>query len=871
MRHPDHLPPAVARKLMATLLPDHVSILGDMEEEYFEIYESWGRSAAVRYYWAQVLRTIPSVLINDFLWQNKMIKSYFTVAFRQIRNHTGFSAINVLGLALSMSVGLLVIALISGQSSFDIFHKDSDRVYRITTKEEQSFGKISVATSSAMLGPELMRQTEEIENLVQMSRSGGSLATEALTVEYTGIYSDPAFFELFNFPLKYGDPASALSNPYSIVLTSEKAEELFGTTNPVGQSVHREGTGALEITGVFDELNPKTHLRFDVVLSLETLRARVTKESDFGLGKWSDNTSFYNYIKVAENANVERIEELATLLGAEHHNSTTREEPKYSLQPVTGINLGPDHTNQIARVFSGISAMIFSIYAALLMLVAIINYITLSASRSLQRAKEVGIRKVLGAGRGQIIKQSVSEAVMLALIALVIASIMFFWLVDQFNNLAFARRWSALISVGDLDIKLWLVFLGFALTAGVLAGILPAVNMSRFVPVRVLNGPVVWAGKHKLTGRKVLVVFQFSLSIVAIVTTAVIYKQARFIMEADYGFDQEQLVHLNLGNVNYETLRTELLRIPGITEIAATSSVPAAGSVTQNTIEMDGFDRPLLIQHLAVDEHFLDQYKLSVVAGRNFDSNLPGDRENSLVLTEAALDLLGFSSPDEAVGSMVNYEPGFADQKMTIIGVSANIYSQGFEDGYVPVAMTLEPDLYNYVAIRIAPLTITETLSALDATWRSIAPTVPISFSFFDEQLRARNAQFTDTITLLGIFSFLLIAIACMGLLGMASFSASRRIREVGIRKVMGAKARDVIILLSREYLMLVVWAIALAAPLSWILGAFILQNFANSISMTPWLLLASVAPIVGLALLAIGSQTWRAAVSNPVDSIQQE
>jgi len=464
-----------------------------------------------------------------------------------------------------------------------------------------------------MLGPEMMRQTSDVEAVVRLTRSSGTFATQNLTVDYRGIYAESEFMSIFNFPLKYGDSASALNRPYSVILTSEKAEELFGSVNPIGKTVEHEGMGPFEVTGVFGQLNPKTHLQFDAVLSLETLVAGEAAGTDYELSNWNRNTKFYNYVRLADGADPERLESIANLLGEEHHNSLTLAAPRYTLQRVTQVNLGKDLSNQIGAIFPAAAAIAFSIYAALLMLVAIINYITLSASRSLERAKEVGIRKVMGASRGQIIKQSVSEAVLLALIALGIAAVMFVWLADQYNNMLFVRRSSAMIEVADLGPVVWVMFILFAVIAGVLAGILPAINMSKHSPVRVLNGPISWTGGRRFTGRKILVVLQFSLSMVAIVMTSVLYNQTRYILAADYGFDQEQLVHVRLGNVSYETLKDELTKIPGIMEVAATSSVPAAGPTYNTTIQIPGEEDVSLIQQFSVDANFLSQYRLPVV------------------------------------------------------------------------------------------------------------------------------------------------------------------------------------------------------------------------------------------------------------------
>ncbi|MCZ6705415.1 MAG: ABC transporter permease [Bacteroidetes bacterium] len=868
-----HPPPKLGIWLLeAVLSPRHDALIGDIEEEYADTLTSGKRGLANLRFFAQVIRTVPPIIINDFLWENRMFRNYLLVAVRNIRKHKGFSTVNIVGLALSMSVALLILTFIRDQGSFDSFHPNADRIYRITSQVNQPMAKYHMATSPAPLGPELVQQHSGVEAVVRMRRTGGILLHEGRSASFRGVFAEPTFFDFFAFPLRWGESSSALKNPFSIVLSYDLAQLLFGTQNPVGQIIQFQDSGDYEVTGVLDPLPSNTHLRVKAVVSFSTLPSLDQENAYWSLDSWTNNSQFYNYILLSPDTLPADVEDVAAALTGPHQVNDQYEPPKYRLQNVANVNLGKDLSNQIVSVMSREGAIAFSIMAIILMITAIFNYVSLSISRSLKRAKEIGIRKVVGAHRGQIIRQLMSESVLLSLLALVVAVALFFWLVPQFNALSFISRKGSTLELSTVvDPMLVLYFVLFAILVGLLAGLYPALSMSRFRPVHILKGVSRIGGFKRITLRKSLIVFQFSLSIIAVLNTITIFRQATMVMNADYGFDQEQLVQIRLSGIEYDLFKEEIMSIPGVTQVAAASSLPAGSSTTSTDIQTDEMAEPALIQHIAIDEQFIDQYRLETIAGRVFSPDNAKNDDHSLLLTESSLRYLGFDGPLDAIGTFLKFDTYTEEEPFEIVGIVSNIYARGFGNGYVPLALSRNPALIQHAIVRVAPASVQETLSAVEKTWIKISPSIPFSYAFFDDALRSRNEGLRDSIRMTGMFATLILIIACLGLLGMASYTTETRLNEIGIRKVLGADVRSVITLLSREYLNLIGIAVIIGTPIAYFLLDMALRNFANRIDLGPGLLLTGILPIVLIALATIGSQTFKAALTNPVETIHQE
>lgn len=865
-----HRPPRLAAWLFEHgVSASHEALKGDLEEEYHDRITTVGWVYAALCYWGQVLRCIPTLLLTDMIWHHIMLKNYVLIALRNLRKYKGFSTINILGLALSMSVCLLIIAMVKDQMGYDSFHTKADRIYRITSEIEESFGRYSNASSPAPLGPVLAAEYEGVEAAVRFRKFAGQAAVLERPIDLQGMYAEAHFFEVFDFELAQGDASTALSDPFSLILTAETASRLFGDVDPMGQVVDLYEVGSFTVTGILKDSPHKSHLMFEALASFSTLSARQTAEQSFALNNWQDSYRYYNYLVLAEGTTPAEVAMLSNELVQQRRADPELPTPVLSLQALLDINFGPSLGNRIGRALPGESIYVFSAFALIQVLIAISNYVGLSVARSLKRAREIGVRKVVGAQRSQIIRQFLSEAVITALVALVVAILFLVWLLPSFNSLLLVDQITEKGISIDLtgDWAIYLLFIGFAVGLGLLAGVYPAFRMSDYLPTIVLKS--LTAGK-KSTGmrlRKAVTVFQFTVSIVGISITLILYQQFVFILTANHGFDEEQLVHVELQGASYETLRDEMLRHADIAQVAATSCPPAAGCNANTVIQAAGMEKPILMRYYDVDEAFVEQYRLRLLAGRNFSSTYPSDQEAAVILSERALPQLDLGSPEEAIGAAVTLR----GRQSTVIGVIEDFYSGGIGQGSVPVMLTHAAAGYAYAVVRLQPRELEKTVAQMEATWKSLMPHLPFRYAFFDEQLAFRHAIIFDVIKVIGFVAGFIVFISCLGLFGMASLTVETRVREVGIRKVLGANVRNVVALLSREYIILILIAIVIATPLAWLLGNLILEDFANRIALTPWVFVAAIAPILGLALLTIGSQTIKAGFTNPVETLRHE
>ncbi len=857
------------------LAPAHESVIGDLDEEFQDDVQWYGARRAGLRYWAHVLWAIPSIRFHDLIWNSIMFKNYVLIALRNLRKYKAFSAINILGLAVSMSVCLLIITVARDQMSYDRFHENSDRIYRVTSQVTGAFGTFGVATSPGPLGPALLTESPGIAEVVRLTRMGGPATFGEQTHALAGLYAEPTFFEVFDFHLLRGDAKTALTMPYSIVLTDAMAAAFFGDQDPMGQVLHRDGLGDFTVTGILAKHDHKTHLVFDALASFATLPLFTESTVARNLDDWGNASTFYNYLLLDAEASPDDVLAVSRNLIMRQHTQATEVSPELDLQALTTIALGDELANQIAPVMPRTSLIFFGVFALVLMLTAIFNYISLTAARSLKRAREIGIRKVVGAQRRQIVQQFLSEAIIIAVLACLLASVLLVWLVPAFNGLSGFQE--------DLDLRnisldtmqhmgLYVSFLLFAIGLGVVAGLYPAYKLAAYAPSLVLQGVTAAKGFARVAMRKVLIVFQFALAAMGITITLVVYQQLSLVLHADYGFDEEQLISIDLQGVPIATLRNELLHRAEVVDVAAVSGLPSAGGKIWTDIQADGMDEPMIIQFYAIDDHFMSQFNVRLLAGRDFAEVSPtNDGVEPVLITEKTVTALGFASPEAAIGQVVSFDNYPDPHSAMVLGVVSNFYTRGYDRGYQPVVLRYLPERYRHAVVRVRLGDVAGTLAALQATWKKVAPTTAFSYAFYDDQLAREYLFMNDIVKFFGVLTGFIILIAGLGLLGMASYTAETRTREVGIRKVMGADVTGVVMLLSRDYVRLVFIAVVVATPLAYVLANVLLQQFANRIELNVWYFMAGILPTLALALLTIGSQTLKAGLANPVDTLRQE
>jgi putative ABC transport system permease protein len=863
--------PMAVRLASHILSEDHHCLIGDLEWTWRAMRDERGSVQAQVWLWGTLITLVPRLLLRDLFWQHTMFRNYLTIALRQLNKFKAFSAINVLGLALSMSVCLLMLAMFQDYRSFDSFHPEAERLYRVTSKVEGDWGKFQVATSSLMVADQLEAESDDIESVLRMRKSGGKLERQDGRVDhFNGLYAQPSFFELFGYELERGNPQTALAEPFQMVITRELADRFFPDMDPVGQIVERE-SGSYEITGVVAVPEGRSHIRFDALVSFASLPSVLGDQQRTSTQEWNVNTSYYTYFRLREGATTAGVNALLADFPDRFMVGDEAMPTSFELQAVTDVNLGLDLSNEVGPVVSGTTITIFFILAFILIATAIFNYMNLTVSRSLRRSEELGVRKVIGAHRRQLIQQFVTESIVTSVLSLGLAVVFLQWLIPGFNSLGSMADEGMGISVSALDPILLLKFLGFAVLVGVAAGLLPALRVSRVSPIAAFKGSSGALLGGKFRGRKALVVFQFALSMVAIVTVTTLTSQMTHMSSADLNLNESELVHVELSGVDHRPLSVAWGQIPGIRSVATTSDIPAGNSTTYTDIRTPEMDDPVTIQRFAVDEHFMDQYGLTLVAGRGFEESRETDATSSLLISEQALTYLGLGSPEEALGRQLVFDEDRLEGRVEIIGIVSDFYSRGYENGFVPVALTLAPEMAAYASVRLMPGNPAETLRAMETVWNDVAPGLPMSYQFYDDAIQAQLDQKKSDLRIIGLFGILIVVIACLGLLGMAMFSAETRLKEIGIRKTLGADMGQLVRLLSAEYVMLTVIALVIALPVAWFMNDMVLSNFANRITIGPGLLALGSLPILALALITIGSQTIRAALSNPVDVMRSE
>lgn len=872
MPHLPEQPPRLTAWLLERALgPEHAALVGDLTEEYIDHVAAYGRLRAGWMYRSQVLTTLPLLAAQSLIWNSAMLKNYLTIALRNLRKHKGFTSINVFGLAVSMAIALLVILFAKELYTYDRFHPDLDRLYRVTSTVTYPYGTWDMATSPGPLAEVLETDYPMVEETVRLSSFGGLARYDEAAFSLQGLYADPTFFTLFGFELLAGDPETALDQPYAMVLTERTAAKFFGDADPLGQVITRDNIGDFTVTGVIASTQQNTHIKFEALLSMATLEARQQEGRDVQLDNWEVASSYYTYLRLREDTDPEDLVASFPDLMARVYPETAENPtpPALDVQAVAGITTGYDsYSNEISELGNMLQVTILSIMALVVMLIAGFNYVSLATARSLKRAKEIGVRKVAGAHRSQIMRQFLGESILVSLLALVVAVGLLYWLVPAFNSLQLMREIDMQLTFDvTKDGGVYMAFITFAVLVGLSAGLYPAAHLSSFLPVHVLKSASHVRGLSSLTLRKVLVVSQFTLSLILIVITLVIYQQFTLITRADYGLDQEHILQVRLQGVSGEAFEAELERKAPVANVILASNMPIAGGNSSTNIQTEAMAEPTLIQYYAIDTEFLEELHLGVLAGRNFSEAFATD-EKGLLLTQAALSALGLGEPHEAIGQVVTFQ---SQADYTVVGVVDDFYALGYEMGYRPVALTFNPERYYYAIVRLHAGQVEAGLEALEATWATFAPGVTMRYEFFDQRLEEDFVIIRDVIGMTTTVALIAILVACLGLLGMASYSAESRLREVGIRKVLGADVRQIVFLLSSEFIKLLVIAIAVGTPLAWIAGTLFLQQFANRVDLGVWMFALAISAMLLLSLTTIGSQTIRASHANPVDTLRHE
>jgi putative ABC transport system permease protein len=827
-----------------------------------------------------------------------MLFNYLKVGFRNILKYKIFSFINVFGLAAAMSVCMLIILMLADQKRYDQFNTKKDRIYRILSDKPEN--RHPYATSPFPLSTALKADYPAIEAATNLRMGIGGDAMydpqadrvnsqPRRTAEVHGFFADTSFFKVFSFELAKGDISSALSSPNSMVITYALARQLFGDEDPVGKTVSftdrglnnfggTESTnatfwGSYTITGVIADKNYTSHLKFDLLVSVSSLPVLVQEKKIGDLsGDWSNYFVCYTYTLLAPGRTRQDLDaSLNNLVSRKYADLKDFKGFRLSGQQLTHITPGPLLGNEPMLGLPLVVYYFLSFLALAIMISACLNYINLSTARALTRAKEIGVRKVAGAGRKDLVFQFLGESMLTALLAAVMAVVILFFLRTAMLHLWMNKYLNFELEGGA---AVWLIFAGFALFIGFVAGIYPALYLSGFQPILALKNSDSM-GFGKLSRRKVLSVFQFVISLFFIITSVLIFSQFKKVLAFKYEFTSKNIMNVDLQGVDYRLFSREFSSVPGVAGISGCEYVPVTGrtegiSLMQTGSRTSKEDYKTLTL-LPVDEHFISNMELRLIAGKNLPSP-GGSAERFVVVNAAAVAALGYITPAEILGQ--TFRNKWNDTAIVeVIGVMQDFHIRSAmeEEKIGPMVLQNQASLLRIANVKIASGDLREIMPKLQARWKALDPVHPFKYQFFDEQLAVTSQAIFDIVSILGFIAFLAATIACLGLLGMATYTTERRMKEVGIRKVLGAKDSGIVFLLSREFLKILLIAIAIAAPLSYIVNNLWLRKFPNRVEFGFGTVMEGVLILLLPGLIVIGSQTLRASRRNPAEALKTE
>ena len=790
-----------------------------------------------------------------------MLSNYLKIAFRNLFKYKAFSLINIMGLAIGMTCCFLILVWVLDELSFDRFHENSASIYRSVVRINNDNGVATTPWGPTALGPGLKREMPEVVDYTRVLPGAKIALHHGDTAFYDSIYYvDPSFFKIFSFPTVDGDLETAFKGPANVVITRKIAKKYFGTEEGViGKVLKLSNQWDLTVRAVIEDIPANSHLKFDILAPFEVMMKYAGyKDTD-----WTTINTM-TYFQLQKNVSYKVFNEKIThFIEGKMTNITFKEE--LFLQPLTRIHLYSDFGGSGSGQGNITQIYILSIIAAFILLIACINFMNLSTARSMNRVTEIGIRKVVGAHRSHLIAQFYGESIFLSVLALVIALGLAALLLPWFNNLA--GKQLSLDLTGN-----WQIMLGIGLITlftGLIAGSYPAFYLSALKPARILQGSSKKASKSAVL-RKVLVVLQFALSVILIISTAVIFSQLQYIKNKELGYDKENLLVIRhtwqrMGK-KHKTFRHELAKHPLILSAAGTSLNPTNISWSAFAFSWRGKnpEGQVMITSNSVTTEYLETMRMKVKKGRGFDEKISSDRRGAVLLNEEAVKIMGFTDPTEEILTA-------GKKKYKVIGVLEKVHFQPIHNKIQPTVIITEAIWGGYTLVRIHPESIAEAIGIVQQTWNKFFPKAPFDYHFLDEDYNRMYRTEERMGTLLNYFSLLAVLIACLGLFGLASFTTEQRTKEIGIRKILGATVPGIVMLLGKDFAKLVLLANIIAWPLAYYAMNSWLQDFAYRININLLIFLVIAILSVLIALVTVSFQATKAAMANPVKSLRYE
>lgn len=791
-----------------------------------------------------------------------MLRNYLKIALRNLVKDRVYSFINIAGLALGMMSVLLILFYVQNEMSYDKFFKNHDRIHRIAIDiKTQDNQNLLFAPVTSML-PEALKEYPQVEQTTRIFPSGSrriSSSPEKVFYETTFTWADPNVFDVFSFQFLKGDPQTALDAPLKMVITRSMAEKYFGILDVVGKTLKVNDID-YQITGVIENQPVNSHFQ---VGFLASLTEHYTKE-------WFPNwhaTMFYTYVKLKPGTDAKAFEQQIHNVADKYVGKELQQNSqayRFFLQPLTSIHLHSDLRYELGKNNSYRQIQVLTAIAAIILIIACFNFINLATARATRRAKEVGIRKAVGSQRKHLIFQFLLESLLLCAIAMALALVGMWLVLPWFNEITDKQ-----LTLNVLQQPVvWISGLGILLVVGLLAGSYPALVLSGFRPQEVLKGQVLGkSGSQWL--RNQLVTAQFAISIALIVATMVVVKQLQYMQQQDLGFSKEQLLVLQVQGgffkKDYQTVKNELLKNPFVTSVSASANIPGR-EIGNNLITLKSDQTKSTDTRIfGADEDFFKTYQIELLAGRGFEPTSVDSLGDNVLINEAALPFFGWKKPEEALGAT------FGGGWGTVVGIVKDFNYTSLQTDIAPMLLYYSPRNFGFFTLKMSTNNYRSALTQLQEQWKAIAPTLPFEYTFLDEDFDKQYQSEMRLSRLFTYFSSFAIFIACLGLFGLSAYVAERRTKEIGIRKVLGASIHSILLLLSKDFIIMVSIAFAIAVPLAWWAMRIWLEDFAYRIDIQWWMFVLAGMAALGIALLTISFQAIRAAVVNPVHALKNE
>ncbi len=796
-----------------------------------------------------------------------MFQNYLKIALRNLKKHKGYSFINITGLAIGMACCILIFLFVQEELSYDNFHKDLDRLYRVVMHFESEGFTRDFAKVGPSVGQKLRVDFPGVESVARMMKFYRPLIKQENHKNYEErcYYAEPELFNILTFNFLQGDPKTALSRPNTAVISEGMINKYFGTENPVGKLLTIDSED-FEITGIIQDYPSNTHLKCDFLLSFKTI------ENEDMATEWGW-TNFQTYLKLSPNVNVENFREQISQIENHYRNEDTLN--RYYLQDLKNIHLHSHMASETEPPGNPLTIYITITIGILILLIACINYFNLTTARFANRAKEVGMRKVVGAKRQQLIFQFFGESLITTFFAFLLALVIAGFALPLLNQLTKnVFTFNNFTQPGILIISILLIVF-----VGLIAGSYPALVLSLFKPSSVLKNKMS-AGTKGTVLRKVLVLGQFAVTIFFIIGTLIVYKQLHFMQTTDLGFAKEQKLILsiegdNLKNQQFEAVKTEFLANPQISGATVSSGVPGFGVGAWGTSLVGVQDsKAQTMSYLFLDFDFIKEYEMKIVAGRNFNREMVSDLNEAFIINETAANAFGFISPEQALNTQIAGNPG----QGTIIGIVKDFHYDGLQRKIEPMVFMVGPDKglnrFNKtgtITLNLTTDNLQATIAAVKEKWQQFNQTIPFSFYFFDDIFDRYYRDEIQTRKIISLFTFLGLFVSCLGLFGLATFITEQRTKEIGIRKVLGASVAKISLMISREFVKWILLANIIAWPIAYFFMNKWLQNFAYKINMGLPIFILAALIVLFITLVTVSYQSIRAATANPVKSLKYE